>query len=135
VLRHGFAAAVGSVTAAKAAAEGFLGALAAHRPPAAAHAAEDVLLVVAELVTNAVRHAGGRGELRMDLDGGRVRVVVADRNPSLPRPREGRLDGSGGLGWHLMTTLTDSLTVTASPHGKEIHAHVPWSTARSGAGL
>ncbi|MFI9160938.1 ATP-binding protein [Kitasatospora aureofaciens] len=48
--------------------------------------AEDVLLMVSELVTNACLHApGGPRELRLDWDGVRLRVEVVDASPVLPR--------------------------------------------------
>ncbi|MEU3573808.1 ATP-binding protein [Kitasatospora sp. NPDC036755] len=51
-------------------------------------AAEDVLLMVSELVTNACLHApGGPRELRLSWDGARLRVEVADASPVPPRLR------------------------------------------------
>jgi anti-sigma regulatory factor (Ser/Thr protein kinase) len=41
-------------------------------------AGEAVLLVASELVTNAVRHGAGDAELRVELDGGDVRIEVVD---------------------------------------------------------
>ncbi len=49
--------------------------------------AEAVLLVVSELVTNAVRHAGGVTGFRLDAGSGRVGVTVCDESPVPPRPR------------------------------------------------
>jgi anti-sigma regulatory factor (Ser/Thr protein kinase) len=46
---------------------------------------EQVTAIVAELVANAVRHAGTALELRLQRRPGSVRVEVRDRAPSLPR--------------------------------------------------
>ncbi|MEV7924039.1 ATP-binding protein [Kitasatospora sp. NPDC088264] len=63
-------------------------------------AAEDVLLMVSELVTNACLHApGGPRELRLGWDGERLRVEVSDASPAAPRLRPfadpGRPGGHG----------------------------------------
>ncbi len=58
---------------------------------------EDVVLVVSELVTNALLHGSGKPLLRLAGDGGRVRVEVHDTSPVLPRIRESGQDGGWGL--------------------------------------
>jgi anti-sigma regulatory factor (Ser/Thr protein kinase) len=62
-------------------------------------AAEDVLLVVSELVTNACLHAGGPEELRIGHAAKLLRVEVTDVGTGAPalRPsrRAGRLGGHG----------------------------------------
>jgi anti-sigma regulatory factor (Ser/Thr protein kinase) len=47
-------------------------------------AAEDVLLVVSELVTNACLHAEGATDLRLTLDGEHLLISVSDRSPVTP---------------------------------------------------
>ncbi|MFJ7070382.1 ATP-binding protein [Streptomyces sp. NPDC101115] len=62
--------------------------------------AEDVLLLVSEVVTNACLHAGGPEELVLRHSGGRLRVEVYDGNPAHPRahgPRSPALPGGHGL--------------------------------------
>lgn len=49
-------------------------------------AAEDVLLVVSELVTNACLHAEGPDELRISCDAKVLRIEVSDRGPASPHP-------------------------------------------------
>ncbi|WP_311137544.1 ATP-binding protein [Streptomyces sp. I6] len=49
--------------------------------------AEDVLMVVSELVTNACLHAGGPLELVLDCTPERLRIEVSDASPQAPRPR------------------------------------------------
>jgi anti-sigma regulatory factor (Ser/Thr protein kinase) len=67
---------------------------------------EDVLLVVSELVTNAVRHAPGPCWLEVAIDGGEVCVSVTDTSSAVPRTRSPQLDGAGGFGLHMLRALT-----------------------------
>jgi anti-sigma regulatory factor (Ser/Thr protein kinase) len=72
----------------------------------------DLRLLVSELVTNSVRHAGlGAGDaigLQISVSPGRVRVEVTDVGPgferSSPEPRE---DRTGGYGLFLVDRLAD----------------------------
>ncbi|MGW4159541.1 ATP-binding protein [Streptomyces sp. NPDC004788] len=64
--------------------------------------AEDVLLLVSEVVTNACLHAGGPEELVLRHSGaeGRLRVEVSDPSPEHPHahaPRSPGLPGGHGL--------------------------------------
>ncbi|MFI5984603.1 ATP-binding protein [Streptomyces sp. NPDC051555] len=71
--------------------------------PAAAEAAEvaeDVLLLVSELVTNACLHAGGPGALVLRHTGGGLRMEVSDGSPEHPRrrsPDDPSVPGGHGL--------------------------------------
>lgn len=89
----------------------------------------DILLVVSELVTNAVVHAsGGSVQLRLvTLDGG-YRVEVSDDYPALPLRRRaaGAAVGNGIL---LLDTLTAGWGVEATPSGKSVWAE--FGTARA----
>ncbi|MFD3872856.1 hypothetical protein [Streptomyces sp. NPDC058623] len=55
-----------------------------------------MLLVVAELVANAIRHTAGPCALHLELLDHSIDVCVADPQP--PQPRTPRTDGTGGLG-------------------------------------
>ncbi|ACU70839.1 putative anti-sigma regulatory factor, serine/threonine protein kinase [Catenulispora acidiphila DSM 44928] len=59
----------------------------------------DAALVVSELITNAVRHAGTEMRLELELDDGMLTVRVHDRSPGLPRliPPSERVFGGQGL--------------------------------------
>jgi anti-sigma regulatory factor (Ser/Thr protein kinase) len=72
---------------------------------------DDIRLLVSELVTNSVRHAGARRELvgiAVTRSGGTVRVEVSDGGTGFrPRPRDKAHDEVGGWGLHLVDRLTD----------------------------
>ncbi|MDN3293159.1 ATP-binding protein [Streptomyces ficellus] len=69
-------------------------------------AAEDVLLVVSELVTNACLHAEGPEELRVSLDSKVLRLEVEDRGAGQPTPRTPHRAGRpGGHGMFIVQRL------------------------------
>lgn len=69
-------------------------------------AAEDVLLVVSELVTNACLHATGPEELRIGCGPKTLRIEVTDPAPGIPAPRVGRTPGlPGGHGIFIVQRL------------------------------
>ncbi len=69
-------------------------------------AAEDVLLVVSELVTNACLHAEGPDELLLACDNKVIRVEVSDRGSGQPAPRTPHRAGRpGGHGMFIVQRL------------------------------
>ncbi|MFC5663862.1 ATP-binding protein [Kitasatospora misakiensis] len=67
----------------------------------------DVVLLVSELVANAVRHAGGPDALLLVRERRLLRVEVTDRSPRPPRIRYGRHPtDAGGLGLFLLARLS-----------------------------
>jgi len=71
-------------------------------------ALDDVLLVVTELIANAVVH--GRGDITLEIafDGLGVAGVVADEGPGFaPTPRRPGARSDGGYGLELVAQLTD----------------------------
>lgn len=69
-------------------------------------AAEDVLLVVSELVTNACLHAGGAGELRLRSSPQSLRLEVTDSGGGRPEPRmPHRGSRPGGHGMYIVQRL------------------------------
>ncbi|MEU6576182.1 ATP-binding protein [Streptomyces sp. NPDC046805] len=69
-------------------------------------AAEDVLLVVSELVTNACLHAEGPDELLLARDNKVIRVEVSDRGTGQPAPRTPHRAGRpGGHGMFIVQRL------------------------------
>ncbi|MFJ9173493.1 ATP-binding protein [Streptomyces sp. NPDC102360] len=95
-------------------------------PPLPGETAENLVLVVSELATNALRHGGGRYTLRLSASADAVNIAVSDLNPAPPRERTPDLnDGTGGFGWHMVRHLTDHLTTHPGPrNGKTIHARL-----------
>lgn len=72
---------------------------------------EQVRLLVSELVTNSVRHAGLRSEHRIDLEiaaaPSAVRIVVADPGPGFERPPQHSPNSEGGFGLFFVAELAD----------------------------
>ncbi|SEL84780.1 ATP-binding protein [Nonomuraea pusilla] len=87
---------------------------------------EDVLLVVSELVTNALRHGAGAPVLRVECDHDRVRVEVRDTGERLPEPREP--EPGSGWGLRVVDMLSTGWGVRGDGEGKavwcELAAHV-----------
>ena len=107
----------------------FLAAVAGHLPPRDSGRPEQVLLVVSELVTNAVRHAPGPVVLALALvpGDGSIGITVRDTSSVLPRPRTPDLLGGGGFGWStIVEPHTTGQDIRPHPAGKEIHALLPW---------
>ncbi|WP_189827786.1 ATP-binding protein [Streptomyces finlayi] len=81
-------------------------------------AAEDVLLVVSELVTNACLHAEGPESLRVASDGKRLRLEVTDRSGGEPAPRTPHRAGRpGGHGMFIVQRLCLDWGVSRAPDG------------------
>ncbi|MEU9801439.1 ATP-binding protein [Streptomyces sp. NPDC051000] len=90
-------------------------------PAVDADAADTVVLVVSELVTNALRHGGGTYALRLTAQPGTIDVAVEDPSPELPRMRiPDLLHGTGGFGWHMVNDLSRATVVTPTPEGGKI---------------
>ncbi|MDH2410287.1 ATP-binding protein [Streptomyces fenghuangensis] len=87
---------------------------------------ETLVLLVSELVTNAVVHTGRPAVLRMLLSGrlvtggGTVRIEVADTSSSPPRRRRTEGDATGGRGLELVVGLADRWGWLQEGTGKRI---------------
>ncbi|MDA0636289.1 ATP-binding protein [Nonomuraea sp. MCN248] len=86
---------------------------------------EDFVVVVNEIVTNAVRHGGGGGRLRLWRWHGRLWCEVADDGPGLPPgwstatpPPVG--SEAGGRGLWLARRLCDQLMIVSGPAGTTV---------------
>jgi anti-sigma regulatory factor (Ser/Thr protein kinase) len=92
-----------------------------------AHLEETAVLLVSELVTNAVRHAHTGGSalvLRLENAEPWLRIEVHDADPRPPQPRTpDRLDGSG-LGFVLIEALADNWGVRRATIGKAVWAEL-----------
>lgn len=82
-------------------------------------AAEDVLLVVSELVTNACLHAGGPEGLRVSCATKALRLEVTDQGSGQPAPRTPHRGGRpGGHGMFIVQRLCLDWGVVRAPDGK-----------------
>ena len=82
----------------------------------------ELVLVAHELASNAVRHGGGTGRVRIWRDDGSVACEISDTGPGLPTPPAddyGRpaVDALGGRGLWLAFHLCDEFTVTSDGAG------------------
>jgi len=81
-------------------------------------AAEDVLLVVSELVTNACLHADGPEELRIGSGPRLLRLEVVDPGSGSPAPRSPHRAGRpGGHGMFIVQRLCRDWGVVRNPGG------------------
>ncbi|MFC8096686.1 ATP-binding protein [Streptomyces sp. NPDC057301] len=90
-------------------------------------AAEDVLLVVSELVTNACLHADGPDELWIACDNKVIRVEVSDKGTGQPAPRTPHRAGRpGGHGMFIVQRLCLDWGVMRTPGvgGKTVWAEL-----------
>ncbi|WP_327236319.1 ATP-binding protein [Streptomyces sp. NBC_01317] len=90
-------------------------------------AAEDVLLVVSELVTNACLHAEGPEELRVSTNAKVLRLEVTDHGEGQPEPRTPHRAGRpGGHGMFIVQRLCLDWGVVRNPGetGKTVWAEL-----------
>lgn len=81
-------------------------------------------LVVSELVTNAIRYAGGPVELRL-IRAGALFCEVSDPSSTQPRMRRARATDEGGRGLYLVAQLTSRWGSRYTRHGKTIWTEQP----------
>jgi serine phosphatase RsbU (regulator of sigma subunit)/anti-sigma regulatory factor (Ser/Thr protein kinase) len=94
--------------------------------PAPADLAEGVLLVLSELVTNAVRQ--GDGPLRLTLEALERSVVVEvfDTGHRMPLLGEADLESTGGRGLNLIDAVCEEWGVREELEGKTVWARLSW---------
>lgn len=91
-----------------------------------AYLEETAVLLVSELVTNAVRHARGNDAITLELQaaGTRLRIEVADADSRWPQPRTpAGFDGSG-YGFVLVDALAGKWGVRETATGKAVWAEL-----------
>jgi anti-sigma regulatory factor (Ser/Thr protein kinase)/anti-anti-sigma regulatory factor len=90
------------------------------------HIAEEAELVVAELVSNAIRHGGGAVELRVVLGSYLLHLSVCDGSPDPPRRVLAGLDRfDGGRGMILVDAIAEAWGSVPTDRGKTV-----WATVR-----
>jgi anti-sigma regulatory factor (Ser/Thr protein kinase) len=88
---------------------------------------ETAVLIVSELVTNAVRHASSGGplvSLRLELDGISVRIEVHDDDPRWPQPSTPDALDESGFGFVLVNALASKWGVSDTATGKAVWAEL-----------
>ncbi|MEU6919652.1 SpoIIE family protein phosphatase [Streptomyces sp. NPDC046631] len=88
-------------------------------------------LVLSELVTNAIRHAGGPVEVRL-IRAGQLTCEVSDPSATQPRMRRALLTDEGGRGLYLVAQLTSRWGSRYTRRGKTIWAEQPLPDAPHG---
>jgi anti-sigma regulatory factor (Ser/Thr protein kinase) len=81
---------------------------------------DTLLLLTAEVVTNAVLHGRSEVVLRVGRVGSRVRVAVGDENTRLPQRREVDPEALNGRGIALVEALADAHGIEVDPLGKTV---------------
>jgi len=83
---------------------------------------ERALLVVSELATNAIVHAGGVLYLQLYHAGGHIRIEVADASPKAPGPVKVYL--TSGRGLQMVESLASAWGSEPRPWGKVVWAEL-----------
>ncbi|HLT68525.1 MAG TPA: ATP-binding protein [Acidimicrobiales bacterium] len=87
--------------------------------PASPQLVDDVVLMVSELVTNAVLHGAGDVEVTLDRSDDVVRVEVADEGGfALPRPGRPGSDDVTGRGLAIVDALADAWGDSVDDRGR-----------------
>lgn len=93
-------------------------------------AADAVLLVVSELVTNALVHTQGSVRLDLVLRGNRVRVSVSDSSPRAPaKPVIVDWESTGGRGLLLVEAVSDASGTVPVAGGKQVWSEITVPTS------
>lgn len=93
-------------------------------------AVDTTVLIVSELVTNAIRHCDSRHllQLRVIDNGGSLLVEVDDPNTRHPRPMIAPPDAEGGRGLQLVRAVATEFGARGRrPNGKTV-----WATVEAG---
>ncbi len=87
---------------------------------------ETAVLLVSELVTNAVRHAADSAAVTLELTsaGTWLRMEVRDADPNGPQPRTPAAFDESGFGFILVDALADKWGVRQLPAGKAVWAEL-----------
>jgi two-component sensor histidine kinase len=87
--------------------------------------AEAVAVMVSELATNSLRHAGTHFSVRVDTDGAQIRIAVADAGSGQPAIRSPRPSEPTGRGLQIVRALADDWGVAPLQDGR---GKVVWFT-------
>ncbi len=87
--------------------------------------AADAALVVTELATNAVLHAGSAFSVSLALSAGAIRISVGDTVPLGPPGVDKRLAAASGHGLGVVAAMATRWGVQTVPSGKAVWAELP----------
>lgn len=85
---------------------------------------DDAVLVVTELVTNAVTHGGSAFRLQLSRTSGAFRIEVVDEGAGTPEPQPQDFEAEGGRGLMLVDAMSNSWGVENVPRGKLVWAEI-----------
>jgi anti-sigma regulatory factor (Ser/Thr protein kinase) len=83
---------------------------------------EDAVLVVSELVTNALLHGDGHAVVRASLRGDVIQLSVTDSGDELPAQQPVDVARVGGLGLNVVDQVSAEWGVSPFPGGKTVWA-------------
>lgn len=85
---------------------------------------DEALLVVSELVTNAVMHGRGPIELRLTRRAGGLRIAVSDADPSPVSAVDRGIEDPTGRGLRIVAAIAGRWGHQTGPDGKTVWADV-----------
>ncbi|MFF8414592.1 ATP-binding protein [Streptomyces omiyaensis] len=89
--------------------------------------AKDLVLIVSELVGNAVLHAAGPYALTLSLEPGRAGIAVSDGTADLSGShRDAQREEPGGRGLKIIQALGADVFVSPASRGKQVIAVLTW---------
>ena len=98
---------------------------------------DDAPLVASELVTNAVRHAGGEVAVSISHGDSSLRVAVSDDSETVPVITALEYARRGGWGLNIVERLSAAWGLETSPRGKTVWCELAghpagWRSSRTG---
>lgn len=102
----------------------------AHAGGAASSAVDNLLIAVGELASNAIRHGGGAGTLRLWMTGDRLVCEVRDQGPGITDPQLMGLapvppTARGGRGLWIVRQICHDVIIDSGSEGTAVTVSVP----------
>jgi signal transduction histidine kinase len=86
---------------------------------------DDALLVISELVTNAITHAASSCRVRLSINSSTLRIDVVDGGTGTPEPRPPSETHEHGRGLHMVDAVTSAWGLEEVPgEGKLVWAEL-----------